>query len=73
MDPSATLAVLRDESADLAERIDAGRILQGWLRNGGYVPAGLFTCGETYGGHQAANAAAVRLISAETITLEQTS
>ena len=70
MDPAAALAVMRDETEDLPDRIDAGRCLMGWLRNGGFIPAGLFTCGETYDVPAVASGAAARLVAAELATLE---
>ena len=71
MDPDVTLATLRDASADPAERVDAGRILLGWLRNGGYIPQGLFPPGRSYSGSTAAQHAADAIVCAELFAIEQ--
>lgn len=39
MDPHATIAIIRDASAELADRLDALRNLASWLQIGGFVPA----------------------------------
>jgi hypothetical protein len=41
MDPNATLATMRDKTADPADRLDAANALLTWLGNGGFVPDGL--------------------------------
>lgn len=38
MDPDVTLAIMRDESADLIERDAAAHALWDWLWRGGFVP-----------------------------------
>jgi len=70
MDPSTALAALRDETLPVDERYGAGLDLAGWLQNGGYVPAGLFTpYGLSYGGHNAAHRAARRIVAEEMAAL----
>lgn len=39
MDPDATLAIIRDRDAELADRVEAALELNRWLFNGGHVPA----------------------------------
>lgn len=51
MDPNATLAILRDESEDADVRIEAGRALDRWVANGGFMP---HTTGYKVGGNTAA-------------------
>lgn len=41
MDPTAAWNTLNTESLDLEERADAAAALVGWLKSGGYPPAGL--------------------------------
>jgi hypothetical protein len=70
MDPAAALRTMRSDHAYLDDRIEAGRALAAWLARGGFVPLGLFTCGETYDVPAIERAAAGRLVAAELATLE---
>ena len=38
MDPNAALTTLRDQTAEVEDRIEAGEALDRWVANGGFLP-----------------------------------
>lgn len=66
MDPNAAAAIMRDETADIEDRIDAAQDLSEWIHRGGFVqriPKRDGTGYRTFGGHTAARQAALQEIN----------